>query len=570
MNTKHEKTANPLNRTKTITRHLTNASDDSVQPFGWSSLDNPNVLRKLIENLPSTISSEGYDIADHLAGPMLDKERFPNGWIDVFLDFRKYQITGENHIGIAEYQKMYGGKDGLSANIVIPSLSFGREGPHDSGKRSMPVVTQEVIISNPEDAKRIARIHVKKQPNFTPLFYNSIISTTDNEEWKDMREHIVTAFLPNGSLQKIFPVTLERAKKCAKRLENLRMESKDGLVNMNDFLLYETEAQLQLALFGMSNEWMEETNEQFRNSMAGKIDPLYARHFIKQLVDNMHEGDYAGPASQGVGSDKSVRGPLSDALRSISADGKADAGNGFIFAFAGHDTTGHTLTWLLFELARNPEIQKKLQQEVDEFYNSLNGREMTYADLKELKYMTKCIFETLRLWPAVANGTFREIQFDDTIKGPNGKDVMIPKGTFCRIINWSRHRNPDLWGADAETFNPDREWKESEIWFDDGLRAYNPASERFSPFTFQPRDCIGKNFAHMEMRAILCFLLKDYSFELTSAYKSVDSSKFVGVNYGTMGPQDLTQPEMVTSKPGWGPPVRKPVGLFMKPVPRAK
>jgi len=157
MNTKHEKTANPLNRTKTITRHLTNASDDSVQPFGWSSLDNPNVLRKLIENLPSTISSEGYDIADHLAGPMLDKERFPNGWIDVFLDFRKYQITGENHIGIAEYQKMYGGKDGLSANIVIPSLSFGREGPHDSGKRSMPVVTQEVIISNPEDAKRIAR-----------------------------------------------------------------------------------------------------------------------------------------------------------------------------------------------------------------------------------------------------------------------------------------------------------------------------------------------------------------------------------------------------------------------------
>mmetsp|Transcript_1282 Transcript_1282/g.1636 ORF Transcript_1282/g.1636 Transcript_1282/m.1636 type:complete len:195 (-) Transcript_1282:420-1004(-) len=193
---------------------------------------------------------------------------------------------------------------------------------------------------------------------------------------------------------------------------------------------------------------------------------------------------------------------------------------------------------------------------------------MTYKDLANLKFMTKCIMETLRLWPAVANGTFREIQFDDYIKGPDGKDVLIPKGTYCRVINWSRHRNPELWGADSNEFNPDREWQDTEIWNGEGLRAYNPASERFSPFTFQPRDCIGKNFAHMEMRAILCYLLRDFSFELTDEYSGVDPETFQGVNYGTMGPQDLTQPEMVESLPGWGPPRRKPTGLFVKPLPR--
>lgn len=98
------------------------------------------------------------------------------------------------------------------------------------------------------------------------------------------------------------------------------------------------------------------------------------------------------------------------------------------------------------------------------------------------------------LWPAVANGTFREIQFDDTIKGKDDEDVVIKKGTLVQIVNWSRHRNPDLWGADVDVFNPDRDFRDEEIWNGDVLRAYNPQSGRFSPFTFTPRDCIGKNF----------------------------------------------------------------------------
>lgn len=100
------------------------------------------------------------------------------------------------------------------------------------------------------------------------------------------------------------------------------------------------------------------------------------------------------------------------------------------------------MTWLLYELAKAPELQQRLQAEVDEFFALIGERNPTYQDLFNMPFMTKCIMETLRLWPAVANGTFRQIQFDDYITGPGGKQVRLPKGTHVRIFNWSRHRNP--------------------------------------------------------------------------------------------------------------------------------
>lgn len=401
-------------RVRHLTRHLTNAEATEASRPNWGSFaadlakvdrdqsgESKEQFMKVVAALPNAIENLDYNIADFLPGPLSDKERYPNGWFDVYADMRKWQLTGEMHIGISELQKRYGGAQGLGANIVVPHVKFGRDGPNDSGRRSIPEVTQEVIVANPHDARRIARMHVKKNPLFTPMFYNSIISTTDQEEWRVQREHLVGCFLPKGSLQEIFPVTLQRAKDCAKRLEALRTdpntEEGPGLVNMNDFLLYETEAQLQLALFGLDSPFMEETNEKFRAAMAGKIDAMYARQFCDELMLKIEsDHDISGPVSSGVQASCPVKGPLSDGLRTMTMDGYGTKGNAFIFAFAGHDTTGHTLSWLMFELARHPDIQKRLQQEVDEFFKELDGRDMTYQDLTKLPFMTRCIMETLR------------------------------------------------------------------------------------------------------------------------------------------------------------------------------
>merc|ERR1719217_1187773 len=100
------------------------------------------------------------------------------------------------------------------------------------------------------------------------------------------------------------------------------------------------------------------------------------------------------------------------------------------------------MTWLLFELARHPDIQKKLHKETDAFFQSLDGRDPTYRDLGNggLDLLDRCITETLRMWPAVANGTFRDLHFQDTVRA-DGKEAELPKGTSVQIVNWSRHRN---------------------------------------------------------------------------------------------------------------------------------
>ena len=123
--------------------------------------------------------------------------------------------------------------------------------------------------------------------------------------------------------------------------------------------------------------------------------------------------------------------------------------------------------------------------------------------LSELKFMTRCITETLRLWSAISSGTHRVLSEDDEITGLNNTKITLKKGTYIQIYNWLKHRSNKLWGPDSLLFNPDRDFKDNEIWKEKGFAYYNPSSDRFSPFTYAPRDCIGKNFAQMEMRLIL-------------------------------------------------------------------
>ena len=426
-------------------------------------------------------------------------------------DYFKSILLGYNHIFISKLLKQYG----ESSNICLPLFNQWTEG------KSM--IDNLIIISHPDDAERICKKHIKKAPIFKSLLGTSIISTTDNDDWKEQRDKMNMAFLPNTSLKNTFSESVKRARDCSEVLKD-RSDNYQQSVDMSDFFLNETQAQLQKAMFGFSDKFEEKSNKRIRDAFVG-IGTEYLEEFSKTALKEAIQSQ--GPASKLFHSSNKPK-DLEKAL-----------GNIILFAFAGHDTTGHTLSWLLYELCKHPEHKKRLIEEVDEYWRNNDGVE-NYETFNQLPFMTQCITETLRMWPALANGTYRELEKDDKITGLNGEKVLIKKGTYCQIINWTRHRNSELWGDDVNSFNPDREFKGSEIWDNKGFGHYNVSSERFSPFTYGPRNCLGKNFSQMEMRLILLNVFKDHDFSLDSEQeKTVDDPKYSGINLFTMGPQSV-------------------------------
>jgi len=454
-----------------------------------------------------------YEFIDNLSVPDPDKT--------LCKQYFKSIMSGKNHTFIQKTMEQLK----TTSNICLPLLHQWLS----TEKEKNPQINNLVIISDPNDAERICKDHVKKTPIFKSFLYDSIISTTDNEDWKNMRGEINMAFIPSLSLKKVFPISLKRANECVTLLQQMSHNYTES-VNMSDFFLNETMAQLLMGMFGFSTEFNEKTNKLIRDAFSG-INIEYTQDFAIKALREIETSE----------------GPLSKILDTEVT--KKNIGQILIFAFAGHDTTGHTLTWLLYELCKQPILKQELIKEIDDYW--LHHDQPTYDTLDELPFMTKCITETLRLWPALCNGTYRELEYDEVITGTDGSPVTIKKGTYCQIINWTRHRSEELWGPNVNEFNPHRDFKDEEIWSYKGFGTTNQQSDRFSPFTYGPRNCVGKNFSHMEMRLILLNLFKNYEFNLSKEQEKEDVQ---GLNLFTMGPQSIKNDELL--------------GLYVNVVPR--
>lgn len=402
-----------------------------------------------------------------------------------------------------KYQKKYGTRS-MSDNFLIPF--------YDEHNK---IITDLVILCHPDDCERIAKSHLNKAPNFLPILTDSVISTTNIDHWKYQRQQFIPTFSPINSLENIIHISQKRAKKCSKLLSKLR--NKNLNIDINDFFLNETQAQLQLALFGVTNKFEKKHNKKIREAFKTNGERGYLRKTIFEIIENIKNNKF--------------NGPMSKILKKY--DKKTDTelyGNIMLLLFAGHDTTGHTLSWLVFELCKNMSYQIKVHNEVDKFWKKQKNKPISISDFKRLPFLNLCIFETLRLYPAVANGSFRQLQNDEYVYGLNEKKVLIPKGTYIQIPNYFRHRNPNLWDKPM-IFNPYREFSNDEIWTN-GFSGKNPESYRYSPFMYNSRSCLGKHFANIEMRIILLYLFKEYIFVLSPDQKSKD----IECNQMTMGP----------------------------------
>ncbi|CAE6440562.1 unnamed protein product [Rhizoctonia solani] len=165
---------------------------------------------------------------------------------------------------------------------------------------------------------------------------------------------------------------------------------------------------------------------------------------------------------------------------------------------AARDTTASTLTFAVYVLAENPKIMAKLRSEILSHLGTSNHP--TPEDFKEMKYLRAVINETLRLFPAVPVNERTAIK--STVFQSGGKKYYIPAGATMPYSVFHMHRRKDLWGPDAQEFDPER-------WLDDRLKKYvTPNPFIFLPFNAGPRICLGQQFAYNEASYFLSRLLQ--------------------------------------------------------------
>jgi cytochrome P450 len=180
---------------------------------------------------------------------------------------------------------------------------------------------------------------------------------------------------------------------------------------------------------------------------------------------------------------------------------------------AGHETTSNAMSWTWYLLSQHPEIEARLQAEVD---SVLGDRKYNFQDLPNLRYTAMIVKESLRLYPPAWVLNAREALADIEIDG-----YTIPKGGSIFVAPYAVHRNP-VYFADPLRFDPER---------------FSPENEKripryaYFPFGGGPHVCIGNSFALMEAQLILATMAQRVSLSLLPD-QTIDIDPLV-----TMGPK---------------------------------
>lgn len=168
---------------------------------------------------------------------------------------------------------------------------------------------------------------------------------------------------------------------------------------------------------------------------------------------------------------------------------------------AGHDSTALSLTYTWYLLSQNPEIERRVHDEIDEV---LGDESPTASDVRDLDLTERVIQEAMRLYPPVYT-IFREPTEPIRIGG-----YRIPKGALVMLPQWGVHRDP-RWYDDPESFDPAR-------WTSD--RASGRPNYSYFPFGGGPRHCIGKHLSMLEAQIIVATVAQNYRLRLAPEQRS--------------------------------------------------
>lgn len=166
--------------------------------------------------------------------------------------------------------------------------------------------------------------------------------------------------------------------------------------------------------------------------------------------------------------------------------------------FEGHDTTAAGSSFFLCIMAAHPDIQDKIHEELDNIFGD-SDRDCTFQDTVEMKYLERCIMETLRMYPPVPL-IARQLRNEQKLVS---QDITVPSNCTVLVGTFKLHRSEEIY-ENPNKFNPDNFLPE---------KSANRHYYSFIPFSAGPRSCVGRKYAMLKLKVLLSTILRNYKIK---------------------------------------------------------
>lgn len=377
-----------------------------------------------------------------------------------------------------------------------------RLGPHDCYQFTHPQQIHDVLVSKAASFRKPRRL---KQ--VFGRFEGSGLVVSDGSLWARQRRLIQPAFAPSKLsdyslvIRSCAEEMLERWK--GKQVVDVYAEMRHLMLRIVARTLFSTDVDDVIdrvaAAVEVIQQWsMREMHRvvatpswlplwgESKTRRAIKFLRCQVQHIVHQRRNNQHHGEdllarLIEAIDRECDGEKMSKRQLQDEMITL--------------LLAGHETSAAAVTWAAWLLAKHPDVQDRVSQDIRA---ELRDHPLGFNDLGRLTAVEQVFKEAMRLYPPVyflSRETTTAVEVAGYQLAPSSQVFLVPYLT---------HRDP-RWFSDAERFNPQRFTNESE--------GSLPACSYF-PFGAGPRACIGRGFAMMEGILVLAAVLRKFQLRL--------------------------------------------------------